>query len=100
MGQIEFGFALCGNSNFSLGGRSLNINAFEAERTIVHAKGIYRRNDILCAGTPKNEGIVNSAQCRGDSGGPLTVLKNDRHMVVGVVSFGPEVCEVRVKKRR
>ncbi|GIX95298.1 clotting factor B [Caerostris darwini] len=40
--------------------------------------------NMLCAGHPNG----GKDACQGDSGGPLTTVQNDRHMQVGIVSFG------------
>jgi len=50
---------------------------------------------MICANTTNFEGEKNAGQCRGDSGGPLTVEDKDgRHVIVGDVSFGPRPCEM------
>ncbi|XP_055693404.1 serine protease easter-like [Lutzomyia longipalpis] len=41
----------------------------------------------ICAGGRKG---VNA--CRGDSGGPLMMVKDDIWFVIGIVSFGPQIC--------
>ncbi|GAB0097137.1 Peptidase S1, PA clan [Sergentomyia squamirostris] len=52
----------------------------------------YRQSNLkietqICAGGRKG---VNA--CRGDSGGPLMIVKNDIWFVIGIVSFGPQIC--------
>ncbi|GJQ74217.1 CLIPB9 [Trypoxylus dichotomus] len=48
------------------------------------------RSGQFCAGGEKDKD-----SCRGDSGGPLLVERNERFYVVGVVSFGTEQCGVK-----
>lgn len=43
------------------------------------------RNNLLCAGNLTHGG---RDACVGDSGGPLTVVQNGRHVLAGLVSFG------------
>ena len=46
-------------------------------------------NDMICGKA------VGTAPCIGDSGGPYTVKRNDRHILVGVVSWGYGCGEVK-----
>ena len=51
----------------------------------------------LCAWT------VGQDSCRGDSGGPLTFEQDGKHTLIGVVSFGEEICgkvKISSKTRR
>ncbi|XP_042889872.1 trypsin beta-like [Penaeus japonicus] len=43
------------------------------------------KNNLLCAGNMTHGG---KDACFGDSGGPLTVLQDGRHVLIGLVSFG------------
>ncbi|CAK1547623.1 unnamed protein product [Leptosia nina] len=44
----------------------------------------------ICAGGEKDRD-----SCRGDGGGPLMQEQNGRHIVAGIVSFGPKQCGTR-----
>jgi len=48
---------------------------------------------MICANSTTPTGAENAAQCSGDSGGPLTVEMDGKHILVGDVSFGPRPCE-------
>jgi len=41
--------------------------------------------NMLCAGDTKSGG---KDSCQGDSGGPLIVERNNRYLLVGIVSYG------------
>lgn len=43
----------------------------------------------ICLSTAENK----SGSCRGDSGGPLTILRNGEHLQIGISSFGYKKCE-------
>lgn len=45
----------------------------------------------VCVATSNNEG--NSGSCRGDSGGPLTVARNETVLQIGLSSFGHYKCQ-------
>ncbi|XP_059622235.1 CLIP domain-containing serine protease B4-like [Phlebotomus argentipes] len=52
----------------------------------------YRQSNIrienqICAG-----GVKGVNACRGDSGGPLMIARNNIWFVIGIVSFGPQIC--------
>lgn len=43
----------------------------------------------ICASTSESK----SGSCRGDSGGALTILRNEKALQVGISSFGYRICE-------
>ena len=47
---------------------------------------------MVCASAPGKD------SCQGDSGGPLVLEENQRHALVGVVSWGGRVCQARVPR--
>ena len=55
-----------------------------------HAPKYLVTSNMLCAGKTDGKGDA----CKGDSGGPLTVKNpsTDKHILVGVVSWGDQVC--------
>lgn len=44
----------------------------------------------VCAG-----GVIGQDSCKGDSGGPLMEVRDDKIYLVGVVSFGMKPCAVK-----
>ncbi|XP_004922848.1 collagenase isoform X1 [Bombyx mori] len=56
-----------------------------------NAYGSVVRNTILCT-----SGAEGSNICNSDSGGPLSIIDNNRRVLIGVVMFGSNRCEGRL----
>lgn len=44
----------------------------------------------ICAGGRKNEGA-----CANDSGGPLMAVRDHNYTIIGIISSGYNICEVK-----
>lgn len=68
----------------------------QVARQVIMGNGLCRRSDgvafqatrMLCFGGPSG----NSSACLGDSGGPLVVQTSDGYRLVGLTSYGDDVC--------
>ena len=62
--------------------QTLNVKLMSNSSCVSHYTPGQVTGSMLCAGTPGGD------SCRGDSGGPLTVLRRGRYELAGVVSWG------------
>ena len=69
--------------------QSLEVTVMSRSACLSHYSPSQLTENMVCATTPGGD------SCRGDSGGPLTVLRRGRHELAGLVSWGISCAKAR-----